>query len=1105
MTASEWYKDAIIYELRARSYQDSDGDGIGDLRGLTARLDYLADLGITAIWLLPHYPSPGRDDGYDIADYTSVHPEAGTLGDFDDLVAEAHRRGIRIITELVINHTSDQHPWFQRARRAPRGSTERDFYVWSDTATRYEQARIIFSDAEPSNWTWDPAANAYYFHRFFAHQPDLNFDNPAVADAVLSAVDFWLERGVDGLRLDAIPYLFKREGTACENLPETHAFIRRLRAHIDGRFEDRLLLAEANQWPDDAARYFGAGDECHMAFHFPMMPRLFMAMHMEDRFPIVDILRQTPELPRGCQWAMFLRNHDELTLETVTDEERDYMYRAYAHEPQMRLNLGIRRRLAPLCGNDRRKIELLNALLFSMPGTPVMYYGDEIGMGDNLYLGDRNGVRTPMQWSPDRNAGFSRGNAQRLDLPVVIDPEYHYEAVNVEAQQANPSSLLWWTKRLVALRKRHRAFGRGTVELLASSNPAVLAFLRRYEAEVLLVVTNLSRRVQYVELGLAALKGMTPVEMMGGKRFPAIGDAPYTLSLGGYDYYWFSLEPPLGPTENAERLGRFVVPTLTVTSPRELLAGSERAMLESVLLAFFDAQGWLERPTLGAHIVETVKIADAPAAFLVFVRVDLVEGEALTFALPLVVLAFDAEVARFVGESAPKSPGALVANLRRTGETADVTNLLLVFAGSEGVGRIMFDAVVRGASIQTVSGQLVARAADGVTLEADLGRDARLLSSDPSGAVVAYGTSQVFRHYCRIEELASAELDAARLLSERGVACAPRVLGWVEYRAHRKAPVTLAVLEEQIANEGTAWSHARAELNRAYEHVLARPADATRPVVPEGALMLLARTPVPPADRELVGTYRERATRLGARVAELHLALASSRERAFEPVAYTVADRRSKYQNLRNRVGRVFDVLRRLLADLPTETRTLAEQVLAAEAELVACFEPLRTTEIDAKRIRIHGDLHLGRVLFTGRDFVVLISGGHRRDVDLRQRARKASALRDVASLIRSFHDVAADALGALRPEDQARAKPWSPSWARWTSASFLRGYLDAAGDAPFLSRDPAVTTLLLESALIERVLQDAWLALRSDGPTISVALHGILDVLGGGTAAGSP
>src|SRR6202171_230970 len=499
----QWYKDAIIYELRVRSYMDSNGDGGGDLAGLTAKLDYLQDLGVNALWLLPICPSPGRDDGYDISDYTDVNPEVGTLDDFRTFVEEAHRRALRVITELVLNHTSDQHPWFQPARRAPPGSPERNFYVWSDSPDRYKDARIIFKDFEPSNWSWDPVAKQYYWHRFFAHQPDLNFDNPAVHDAMLGVVDFWFGLGVDGLRLDAVPYLYERDGTNSENLPETHLFLRKLRAHVDSRFKNRLLLAEANQWPEDAARYFGNGDECHMNFHFPIMPRIFMSIHMEDRLPIMDILAQTPPIPPNCQWALFLRNHDELTLEMVTDEERDYMYRAFAHEPTMRINLGIRRRLAPLVGNNRRNVELMNGLLFSLPGTPVLYYGDEIGMGDNVFLGDRNGVRTPMQWSPDRNAGYSRANPQSLFLPPIMDPVYGYQAVNVEAQIRDRSSLLNWMKRLLQVRSGSQAFGRGTLRFIRPGNRHVLVYLRQYGADTILCVANLSRSAQPVELDLA--------------------------------------------------------------------------------------------------------------------------------------------------------------------------------------------------------------------------------------------------------------------------------------------------------------------------------------------------------------------------------------------------------------------------------------------------------------------------------------------------------------------------------------------------------------------------------------------------------------------------
>ncbi|MGH7451092.1 MAG: maltose alpha-D-glucosyltransferase, partial [bacterium] len=536
-----WYKDAIIYQLHVKTFFDGNDDGMGDFCGLAQKLDYLEDLGVTAIWLLPFYPSPLRDDGYDIADYYDVHRDYGTLKDFKEFLSEAHRRGLRVITELVINHTSDQHEWFQRARKAPPGFIERDYYVWSDTPEKYKDARIIFKNFEASNWTWDAVAKAYYWHRFYSHQPDLNFDSPHVQKAVLKALDYWLNIGVDGLRLDAIPYLFEREGTNCENLPETHDFLKKLRSHVDRSFKNRMLLAEANQWPEDAAAYFEEGDECHTAFHFPVMPRIFMAVRMEDRFPIVDILSQTPPIPPNCQWMIFLRNHDELTLEMVTDEERDYMYRMYASDPSARINLGIRRRLAPLMENDRRKINLMNVLLLSLPGTPVIYYGDEIGMGDNYYLGDRNGVRTPMQWSADRNAGFSRANPQKLYLPVIIDPDYHYEAINVKTQEHNQASLLWWMKRFIAMRKRFQAFGRGSFTFLYPDNPKVMAFIRQYEDENILVVVNLSRHSQAVELDLSTFAGYIPEEVFGRNKFPPIKESSYFLTLGSYGYYWFAL------------------------------------------------------------------------------------------------------------------------------------------------------------------------------------------------------------------------------------------------------------------------------------------------------------------------------------------------------------------------------------------------------------------------------------------------------------------------------------------------------------------------------------------------------------------------------------
>src|SRR5437870_2532845 len=582
MSDSLWYKDAIIYELHVRTFHDSNADGIGDFRGLIEKLDYLQELGISAIWLLPFYPSPLKDDGYDIANYLDVNPNYGTLDDFRAFLDAAHERGLRVITELVINHTSDQNPWFKKSRRAAPGSPEREVYVWSDTPEKYKDARIIFKDFETSNWSWDPIAKSYYWHRFYSHQPDLNFDNPAVHEVVEQVCDFWLKLGVDGLRLDAVPYLYEREGTNCENLPETHVYLKKLRSHIDAHFSGRMLLAEANQWPEDAVSYFGNGDESHMNFHFPLMPRMFMALQMEDRFPIIDILEQTPAIPDNCQWAMFLRNHDELTLEMVTDEERDYMWRVYANDPTARINLGIRRRLAPLLANSRRKMELLNTMLLSMPGTPIIYYGDEIGMGDNIYLGDRNGCRTPMQWSPDRNAGFSRANPQQLYLPVTIDPEYHYEAINVENQQKNLSSLLWWTRRVIAMRRNFKAFSRGSLEFLYPDNAKVLAFLRRWENETIVVVANLSRFAQSAELDLSRFAGYVPMEVFSRNLFRPIRKSRYVITLGPHAHYWFALH---APTDGRRAPRKKVVPVINAPIELEkLLTNGQRATIEGEIL-----------------------------------------------------------------------------------------------------------------------------------------------------------------------------------------------------------------------------------------------------------------------------------------------------------------------------------------------------------------------------------------------------------------------------------------------------------------------------------------------------------------------------------------
>jgi maltose alpha-D-glucosyltransferase/alpha-amylase len=867
----EWYKDAVIYELHVRSFHDSNGDGIGDFNGLVEKLDYLRDLGITAIWLLPFYPSPLRDDGYDIAHYTSVNPSYGTLSDFRNFLRESHRRGIRVITELVVNHTSNEHPWFQRARRSPPGSKERDFYVWSDTPDRYQDARIIFQDFESSNWAWDPLAKAYYWHRFYSHQPDLNFDNPRVRRALLRVLDFWMGLGVDGMRLDAVPYLFEREGTNCENLPETHAYLKELRAHIDARYANRMLLAEANQWPSDSAAYFGNGDECHMNFHFPLMPRMFMAVQLEDRFPVQDILQQTPAIPESCQWATFLRNHDKLTLEMVTDEDRDYMWRAYAEDSQARINLGIRRRLHPLL-KTRRKVELMNALLFSLPGTPVLYYGDEIGMGDNMYLGDRNGVRTPFQWSSDRNAGFSRANPQKLYLPVIIDPEYHFEAVNVETHQANPTSLLWWMKRLIAARKDHPALARGSLEILHPANKKVLVFLRTNGDERILVVANLSRYTQCVELDLSQHQGSVPEEVFGRSRFPAIGEHPYFLTLAPYGFYWLLLRPAesAAGVKDPSELRRLEVGA----SWRELLS-ERRGELENLLLEHLPRQRWFRakaRKARSARIADTIEITkSASGSVLLLVRVDFFDGEEELYALPLTA-SFDEE-AKGVLE---RAPGAALAHLTVTagqpGESAPSNGVLHDAAQSPAFAEALLACIARNKGLRGEQGQISCWTRPGaLDKQPDMTELApRPGSAEQSNTSILYGKRYILKLVRRLDFGKHPDVELTGFLDRKGFEHVPRLVGTLEYKGDGPLTACVGILSSFVPSRGDGWQLTLEMLDRYFEEALAREGGGAEPPASFGTEIIdAARTGLPEPARELLGSYLPLVRLLGRRTAEM--------------------------------------------------------------------------------------------------------------------------------------------------------------------------------------------------------------------------------------------
>ncbi|MDH4192011.1 MAG: maltose alpha-D-glucosyltransferase, partial [Betaproteobacteria bacterium] len=874
---SHWYKDAVVYQLHVKAFFDSNDDGLGDFKGLTSKLDYVKDLGVNTIWLLPFYPSPLRDDGYDVADYHNVHPQYGVRNDFKVFVREAHRRGLRVITELVVNHTSDAHPWFQAARRAPAGSPKRAFYVWSDSDQKYSGTRIIFTDTESSNWTWDPVAKAYYWHRFFSHQPDLNFDNPQVLKAILRTMRFWLDMGVDGFRLDAIPYLVEREGTNNENLPETHSVIKQIRAALDGRYKNRLLLAEANQWPEDVREYFGDGDECHMAYHFPLMPRMYMAIAQEDRHPVVEIMQQTPDIPESCQWAIFLRNHDELTLEMVTHKERDYMYRMYAADPRAKINLGIRRRLAALMENDLERIKLMNSLLLSMPGSPIIYYGDEIGMGDNIYLGDRNGVRTPMQWSPDRNAGFSRADPQRLYLPPVMDAVYGYEAVNVESQHREPGSLLNWMRRMLGVRSTSKAFGRGRLSFLKPGNRKVLAYLREYQDEVILCVANLGRSAQPVELDLRRFRGRVPVELLGRTPFPPIGDLPYLLTLSACGFYWFRLAQPGEvevPAWHEERLAREDLPVVIlfdgwsslfrerVVPWRIAMAEKVRAQIEqSILPRFIESQRWysakgetIQRARLAAHVLWEVGARSWMLALLE------VEGpvEPAAYFMPL-ALAWEEREEERVRALAPVT-------LAKVRQQADIGVIADAF-GDEFFCRAMLEAIGAGRDVAAGSATLRFRASSRFAEIA--GENPAALpvgrpSAQSSNTIVTLGERLFLKGYRRLRPGVNPEIEFGRFLTEVAQFghCA-QLAGTLEHVGADGATTALAVLQAYVVNQGDGWSYTVDYLERFLEQ---------------------QRTAADRPSKDAHGAYLSLVHTLGTRTGELHVALAMrSRDAAFDP------------------------------------------------------------------------------------------------------------------------------------------------------------------------------------------------------------------------------
>jgi maltose alpha-D-glucosyltransferase / alpha-amylase len=1082
-----WYKDAVIYQLNVKSFLDSNDDGIGDFQGLTSKLGYIRDLGVNTIWLMPFYPSPLKDDGYDIADYENVHPQFGTLDDFRTMLREAHRLGLKVVTELIINHTSDQHPWFQAARRAPPGSPERDFYVWSDTDQKYLGTRIIFLDTESSNWSFDPVAKQYYWHRFFSHQPDLNFDNPAVMNAVLKIMRFWLNMGVDGFRLDAIPYLVEREGSNNENLPETHDVIKRLRAAIDAQYKNRFLLAEANQWPEDVREYFGDGDECHMAYHFPLMPRIYMSIAQEDRYPITEIMQQTPDIPDSCQWAIFLRNHDELTLEMVTSKERDYMYSTYAADVRARINLGIRRRLSPLMENDRDRIKLMNSLLLSMPGSPILYYGDEIGMGDNVFIGDRNGVRTPMQWTSDRNAGFSRADPQRLYLPPIMDPIYGFASVNVEAQERHPGSLLSWTKRMLAVRKTSRAFGRGTRRFLRPGNRKILAYLREYGEDVILCVVNLSRSAQPVELNLSEFKGRVPVEMLGRTTFPPIGDPPYLLTLSAHGFYWFRLTTDAeAPAWHEQITAVDERPVLVlfdgwsslfrdrVVPWRIGMAEKTRALFEAdTLPRFIETQRWYAAkgvPVDRARIVDHAFLQEGKINWVAALLEVSTGTEVAGYFMPLALAWEERDEERLRNLST-----AAIAKVR---QQASVGVMGDAFA-DETFCRTLVKAMGERREIAGAQGKLQFRptAAFDRLVGADL--DALPVArpqGSSSNTVVVMGDRLILKGYRRLRTGTSPELEMGLYLTDvvHYANCAP-LAGVLEHRDKEGEPRLLALLQAYVANQGDGWTYSLEYLRRHLEEHRTAPTSEVLPALHE-AYLALVRV-------------------LAVRTAELHRALATpTKDPVFAPEPLSRADVESYRQRAADEAKSALALLKAHLNDLGVPDRDKASAVLAGADRLLKRIESLVTGEPKGTKIRIHGDYHLGQVLLTRNDFVIIDFEGEPGH-SLEERRAKQSPLRDVAGMLRSFSYVEHSALKSVAHDEVEYAKlaPLARSWASEVRSAFLAAY-DAAARGISLPGTLTVGSGLLGLFELEKALYELRYELGNRPGWAGIPLQGILE-----------
>jgi maltose alpha-D-glucosyltransferase/alpha-amylase len=1089
-----WYKDAVIYELHIKAFRDGNGDGFGDFKGLLEKLDYLQDLGVTAIWLLPFYPSPQKDDGYDIADYYTINPAYGDLYQFKQFLKEAHDRNLKVIIELVINHTSDQHPWFQRSRLAPPGSSERNFYVWTDNPNQYKDVRIIFQDFEVSNWTWDPVANQYYWHRFFHHQPDLNYDNPEVQNEVLKILEFWCNMGVDGFRLDAVPYLFEREGTNGENLAETHVFLKKLRKHVDTHYPGTLLLAEANMWPEDSASYFGDGDECQMNYHFPVMPRMFMALQMEDRYPVTDIFDQTPPIPDTCQWAIFLRNHDELTLEMVTDEERDYMYKAYVKDPRARINLGIRNRLAPLMENNRKKIELLNYLLLSLPGTPVIYYGDEIGMGDNFHLGDRNGVRTPMQWSADRNAGFSECNPHKLYLPIILDPEYHYESINVDIQNQNTSSLLWWMKRLINKRKQYKAFGRGDLKFIQTENSKILAFTRTYEDQTMLVIVNLSRYTQPAELDLTDFGGYQPIEVFSRNKFPIIkASTHYFFTLSSHNCEWFLLEKvsQLNEKENA-------LPSVSLAYWEDLVSRKKLEEVETrVLPGYMSRLRWFGGK---GKTVENIKIVNAvpvpmteSIGYFLLIEVRYESDLPEMYQLPV---AFGID--KFASTLKENCPKAVLARIT-IGETEGV--LYDAIYGME-LQQVIFNNMalqnvisLPGSEIRFTGNELIKQ-----HLETQDKIKPKVLSGEQSNTSITYDNRFFLKLFRKVERYINPDVEISHFLSANSnFKNIPRFIGTIEWK-HENESMVLGMMQELVENSGDAWTLMLSKLQDYNERILALPPGQDLIELHGSLINPVAFEDIPEDLKQLLDAQvAEQVRTLGIRTGEMHIALASSKSiAAFKPEDYSLHYQRSLFAGLQTLVRKTFHAQTKNLSTLSESVRAEAEEMLHMKEEILTVLRRIYKKKIDVVKIRIHGDYHLGQVLFTGKDFVITdFEGEPARSYS--ERRLKRSPLRDVAGMIRSFHYAAYGGLflnDQMRKEDIGKLTPYAEQWYHYMSGFFMKAYLETVTNSAFIPKEKEDLEILLTTFLLEKAIYEVNYELNNRPDWLIIPLRGIKEIM---------